>query len=289
MVPGSHPSSHAGSAAPSLRSSLSDVEFRLFQKLFHEAIGMHLPPQKKPLVASRLGRRLEALKLSNYREYHEILKDPSRSDEMQKAIDQITTNETSFFREKEHFRVLASKILPTIPKARKTEVWCGAASTGEEPYTLAMVLSDTVGLDGWNLLATDINSEVLATARNGLYPMERAKGIPEVFLKAYCLRGHGAQEGNFRIDHPLRSRVEFRQMNLMELKPDIKDLDVVFLRNVLIYFDNPTREELLTKVWSRIRPEGWLVLGHSESVVGLHLPPFLQVVPSVYRKPAKGA
>lgn len=275
-------------SAPS-RPSISDTEFVLFQKLFHDTIGMHLPPQKKPLVAARLGCRLDALRLSSFQGYFAILRDPSRREEMQRAIDLITTNETSFFREKEHFRILSERILPALARERKVKVWCGAASTGEEPYTLAMVLADRLGMDGWSLLATDINSEVLATAKKGLYSMERSKGIPEALLKSYCLKGVGSHEGEFMVDSKLRSRVEFRQMNLMDLKSDINDLDVVFLRNVLIYFDNATRSELLSGIWSRIRPNGWLVLGHSESVVGLHLPPLEQVVPSVYRKPAKGA
>lgn len=269
--------------------SFSDAEFNLFQKLFHDTIGMHLPPQKKPLVAARLARRLEALTLPSFRRYFEILRDPSQRDEMQRAIDLITTNETSFFREKDHFRILSERILPTIAKNGKIKVWCGAASTGEEPYTLAMVLADRLGLDGWSLLATDINSEVLSAAKKGLYPIERAKGIPESFLKSFCLKGVGVHQGEFLVDARLRSRVDFRQMNLMDLKPDLHDLDVVFLRNVLIYFDNATRGELLTKIWSRIRPDGWLVLGHAESVVGLNMPPLAQVVPSVYRKHAKGS
>jgi len=269
------------------RPTITDAEFHLFQKLFHESIGMNLPPQKKPLVAARLGRRLAPLRLASFRQYHDLLRGSAHSDEMQRAIDLITTNETSFFREKEHFRVLSERILPNIPKEHRIKVWCGASSTGEEPYTLAMVLSDRLGPKGWSLLATDINSEVLAVARNGLYPMERSKGIPEIFLKTYCLKGTGPHLGEFIIERELRERVEFRQMNLMDLNPDLKDLDVVFLRNVLIYFDNEVRGDLLSKIWSRIRPGGWLVLGHSESVVGLHLPPLEQVVPSVYRKPSK--
>lgn len=275
--------------ASSRKPSITDGEFHLFQKLFHDTIGMHLPSQKKPLVAARLGRRLDALNISSYRKYFEILRDGNHADELQRAVDQITTNETSFFREAEHFRILSERILPGMDAGEKVKVWCGAASTGEEPYTLAMVLADNLGLDGWSLLATDINSEVLAKAKSGLYAMERAKGIPERLLKAYCLKGTGVHHGEFLIDPSLRTRVDFRQMNLMELKREIKDFDIVFLRNVLIYFDHATRSRLLTKIWSCIRPEGWLVLGHSESVVGLSLPPLRQVVPSVYRKLAKGA
>jgi chemotaxis protein methyltransferase CheR len=275
--------------APVHRPAITDAEFKLFQKLFHDTIGMHLPPQKKPLVASRLGRRLDALKLPTYRHYFEILSDPSQRAEMQHAIDQITTNETSFFREREHFRVLSEAILPQAAAQHRLKVWCGAASTGEEPYTLAMVLSERLGLDGWSLLATDINSEVLAAAKKGLYPMARSKGIPDALLKKYCLKGVGSHDGEFLIDSSLRSRVDFRPMNLMDLASEIRDIDIVFLRNVLIYFDSPTRSQILSNIWARIRPGGWLVLGHSESVVGLQLPPLEQIVPSVYRKHAKGS
>lgn len=264
--------------------SISEAEFGLFRKLFHDLIGMNLPAAKKPLVAARLGRRLSALGLPSFRRYHDLLVDGSHRDEVQVAIDLITTNETSFFREKDHFALLADRILPDLPASRKPRIWCGAASTGEEPYSLAMVLSDRLGLDGWSLRATDINSRVLAAAKKGIYPMERAGNIPENLLKTYCLKGVGAHEGQFLVDGALRSRVEFRRMNLMRLDPDLQDLDVVFLRNVMIYFDNPTRGSLLTEIWSRIRPGGWLVLGHSESVVGLDIPPLRQIMPSVYRK-----
>jgi chemotaxis protein methyltransferase CheR len=264
--------------------SITDAEFHLFRELFHETIGMHLSLQKKPLVAVRLGRRLEELNLPSFGRYFHILRDPSRGDEMQRAVDLITTNETSFFRENTHFQILSEKILPAMESERKVKVWCAASSSGEEPYTLAMVLSDCRGLDGWTLLATDINTEVLATATKGLYPMARAKGIPEHFLKAYCLKGTGPYHGEFLIDSSLRSRVEFRQMNLMAMDPEAIDFDIVFIRNVLIYFDQATRIRVLSGILSRLRPDGWLILGHSESIVGLGLPPMEQVAPSVYRK-----
>ncbi|MEN9355529.1 MAG: hypothetical protein RL318_2854 [Fibrobacterota bacterium] len=265
--------------------SISDAEFKLFQEFFHDLIGLHLADHKKALVSGRLGRRLTVLGLEDFHGYFRLISSKDEPEELQVAIDLITTNETSFFRERDHFELLAKVILPSFARKKSLQVWCGASSTGEEPYTLAMVMHRHWGASGWRLIATDINSEVLAKARQGLYPMERAAGIADQDLKAYCLRGTGEFEGKFLIDKPLRSRIEFRQMNLMQLDRDLQDLDIVFLRNVLIYFDAPTKERLLTEVGERMRSGAWLLLGHSESLTGLHLPQFHLSSSSVYRKP----
>lgn len=280
--------SYDPSAIPPLeRAVLSDTEFSKFRKLFQEQIGIHLPDQKKNLVVARLTRRLETLGLRSFGEYFQVVASVDGSEELQRAIDLITTNETSFFRENEHFRILVDRILPSLGAEAKVRIWCGAAATGEEPYSLAMVLAHHLGMDTWKLLATDVNSQVIAHARRAIYSMERAGTIPKEYLKAYCLRGTGSQEGMFRMDEPVRSRVNLRRMNLLSIDADLVDLDVVFLRNVLIYFDNPTRGRILTRIWERLRPGGWLVVGHSESTLGLDLPPLEQIRPSVYRKPSK--
>lgn len=267
-----------------LPRTLKDSEFKLYQNFFHQRIGLNLPDHKKQLVAGRLGKRLGQLGLDSFQAHYDLIAGKHENGELQIAIDLITTNETSFFREKDHFELLERDILPGFGEKRAVRIWCGASSTGEEPYTLAMVLQHALGSARWSLVATDINSEVLATARRGLYPMARSQTIPASFLKAFCLKGQGEYEGQFLIERSLRSSVDFRQVNLMQLPPDLKGYDVVFLRNVLIYFDVPTKERLLAEVWERMNPGGWLVLSHSESMTGLRVPNYRTIQPSVYRK-----
>lgn len=266
-------------------SRLSQSEFELFQKLFMELIGMHLPQAKKMLVASRLGKRIADLGLRGFGEYHRLLRSEEGRREIQHAVDLITTNETYFFREPEHFHILEETILPSFPVGQNLKVWCGASSTGEEPYSLAMILQRAKGKSPWRMVASDVNSEVLEIARVGLYPIARSEKIPPELLKAHCLKGVGEFEGSFLIEAQLRSKIEFRRINLLEIPSDLENLDIVFLRNVLIYFDSVMRQNLLTRIISRMRPGGWLVLSHSESVVGLQLPPLDSLKPSVYRKP----
>lgn len=267
---------------------LSEADFQGFKKLFLELIGIHLPDTKRQLVFSRLARRLAPLGLPSFKAYLELLRSGVQPAEVQRAVNLITTNETWFFREPDHFRLLATEMLPS-PRSEPVRVWCGAASTGEEPYSLAMVLHHTLGPSGWSLVATDINDEVLAAARGGLYPLERSRSIPESFLKRYCLRGTGEHQGSMLVQESLRRSVQFRRMNLLAIDRDLVDLDIVFLRNVLIYFDAPQRQKILCEVVRRLRVGGILVLGHSESVVGLQLPPLQALRPSVYRRTSPSA
>ena len=168
-------------------------------------------------------------------------------------------------------------------RPRPVRVWCAAASTGEEPYSLAMVLADHLGITGWELLATDISRKVLAQAARGLYRMERLEQMPQEYLKQYCLRGVDEYQGQLAIHPELRKKVTFAQHNLLHPLVGHEKFDVIFLRNVLIYFDQPTKQLVLERVIQNLRPNGWLILGHCESLMGLHVP-LTQEVPSVYRK-----
>lgn len=263
--------------------ALGEAEFEGFRKLFHDLIGIHLGDPKRHLVASRLAPRLRALGLPGFHPYLELLRSGRDKDELQRAVDLITTNETWFFREAEHFEILRNQILPTVAH-RPVRLWCAAASTGEEPYSLAMTLHDELGAEGWKLVASDINVEVLERARAGLYPLERARSIPPEHLRTYCLRGVGENEGRLLVRPFLRDAVDFRRLNLLSPSRDLVDLDVVFLRNALIYFDAPDRQRILSDIERRLRPGGWLVLGHSESIVGLDLPSLRPMRPSIHRK-----
>ena len=265
---------------------ISDAEFRLFQQLFMRIIGLHLSDQKKMLVSGRLSKRVHALGLPGFREYHELINQPGQADELQQAIDLITTNETFFFREKKHFELLSQTILPARKPGQPFRVWSAASSTGEEPYSIAMVLHDAMGDNNWELIATDISERVLCSARRGLYKTDRISGIPAEFLKRYCLRGTGQYDGMLLVDKALRQRVEFRQVNLMAIPADLRQFDVIFLRNVIIYFDGPTKQRVVNEVASRLRPGGWLFLGHSESLAGMSVG-VQQISPSVYRRDAE--
>lgn len=273
----------SSSLDPGTGPALGEAEFEGFRKLFHDLIGIHLGDQKRHLVASRLAPRLRVLGMPGFHPYLELLRSGRDKDELQRAVDLITTNETWFFREAEHFEILRNEILPTVAH-RPVRLWCAAASTGEEPYSLAMTLHDELGPEGWKLVASDINVEVLERARAGLYPLERARSIPPEHLRTYCLRGIGENEGRLLVRPFLREAVDFRRLNLLSPSRDLVDLDVVFLRNVLIYFEAADRQRILSDVERRLRPGGWLVLGHSESTVGLDLPSLRPMRPSIHRK-----
>ncbi len=262
---------------------VSNEEMRLFQHLFYQQIGMHLPESKRALLSSRLSRRLVALGLPNFRAYHDLIASPGAREERQRAIDLITTNETFFFREIGHFAFLSQKVLPSFSRTDTLRIWSAASSTGEEAYSIAMLLDNERHDAPWEIVGSDISQRVLDSARQGVYPMVRGENIPPADLKKHCLRGTGQYEGQFLVGKHLRERVTFTQMNLTALPARLTPFDVVFLRNVIIYFDAPTKARVLANVTHFVKPGGYLLVGHSESLHGIQLP--LQMIsPSVYRK-----
>ena len=262
---------------------VTEAEFQRFQRLFEERIGLHLSDHKRLLLTGRLGKRLRKLGLRNFEAYYKYLRDGSDPEEFETAVGLITTHETYFFREPHHFELLGSQIASAKQPGRELRVWSAACSTGEEPWSIAMVLQDKLGPSGWHITASDVSRDVLQKASQGLYSMERISGIPPQYLKTYCLRGTGEYQGKLLVDRSLRDRVDFRVVNLMDIPRDLVDLDVVFLRNVIIYFDAPTKLKVLTEICSRIRKDGWLLLGHSESLAGMDLP-VRQIRPAVFRR-----
>lgn len=262
--------------------SITDVEFSRFQALVLDATGISLSEQKKALVIGRLGSRLRNRGVHTFSEYYKILRDPSESIELQTAIDLITTNETSFFREPEHFQVLKDYLQSLRPVPFPFRVWSAASSSGEEAYSIAMVLADRLASAEWYVQGTDISTRVVERARQGLYPMERSTTIPKDYLQRYCLKGQGKYEGMFRIDGRLRERVTFAHGNLGQLDPRLGLFQVAFLRNVLIYFDLEQKRKVVKGVMDHIVPGGLLIVGHSESITGL-CPGITQVRPTVYR------
>jgi len=265
---------------------VSDQEMLLFQQFFKDRIGLYLPFSKKALLCSRLVGRLVELGLVSLQQYHALICLPHQEHERQRAIDLITTNETYFFREPKHFEWLRDEFLPAMASVDDVRIWSAASSTGEEAYSMAMLLDDHRHHRPWRIYASDISQRVLSFGRRALYPMARGEHIPQTFLSRYCLCGIGQYEGHFLIEQRLRKRVEFAQCNLVDLPVHLyHQFDLVFLRNTIIYFDFPTKVAVLQSVISKIKPGGWLVVGHSESLHGMPLG-LEMIAPSIYRRPS---
>ncbi len=261
---------------------ISDQAFGRFQHFIHEAAGISLSPAKKMLVAGRLSKRLRAHSLDSYDQYFELLAGGKAPGEVQTAIDLLTTNETYFFREPRHFEVLRE--LAAARAGAPLRVWSAAASSGEEAYSIAMVLAEVVGSAPWEVVGTDISQRILERARRAHYPLERARHIPPAYLKRYCLKGHGEQAGTLLVDRALRQRVSFVHANLNAALPQLGQFDAVFLRNVMIYFDRDTKCRVVERVAAQLKPGGTLCIGHSETLNDVS-DALRQVAPSVYRKP----
>ena len=263
---------------------LSDREFGLFQKMIYEIAGISMSAAKKPLVSGRLAKRVKHHGLDSYSDYFGLLMKSGGDGELQTAIDLLTTNETYFFREPRHFEFMRDKVLPMRTPGRPFRVWSAASSSGEEPYSLAMLMADVLGDAPWELLGSDISSRILERARSGLYPMERAEDIPKHYLSRFCLKGIGSQHGKFLIDKTLRNRIRYLSVNLNEPLPKLGEFDVIFLRNVMIYFDMETKRRVISRMVPMLASGGFLIIGHSESLNGV-TDELKVVMPSIYRKP----
>lgn len=263
---------------------ITQAEFEQFRALMHQAAGVDLPPQKISLVSGRLARRLRALGLASFGDYHRLVSSAGARDEFERMVDLLTTHETYFFREPKHFDFLADSVLPALGRTRTPRFWSAASSSGEEAYSLAMVLADRLGGEApWEVFGSDISREVVEKARGGVYAMNRIDGIPPDYLRRYCLRGVGSRDGTLQVDEALRRRVRFAQVNLNGNLAGVGEFDVVFLRNVLIYFDLPTKRRIVERIVRQLRPGGWLFIGHSESLNGLDLG-LRQERPTIYRR-----
>jgi chemotaxis protein methyltransferase CheR len=269
-------------ALPGAAYTITDEEFARFRSLVHQETGIHLSAEKKAMLVGRLSSRLRHRGIESFSEYYRILHDPAEGDELQEAIDRMTTNETSFFREMTHFEALRDYIQSLRPVPFPFRVWSAASSSGEEAYSIAMVLSVCLGSADWGVTGTDIATRVLDRARKALYPIERAATIPPDFLQRFCLKGQGRHEGMFLIDRPVRARVAFTQANLCQPLPTLGPFDVAFLRNVLIYFDAAQKRTVVEAVRAQLKPGGLLIVGHSESLAGLS-EGLAAIRPTVYR------
>jgi chemotaxis protein methyltransferase CheR len=263
--------------------SLSDAEFGNFQRFIYDAAGITMSSSKKALVCGRLAKRVQARKLGSYSEYFALLKSRKDPEEVQAAVDMLTTNETYFFREPKHFELLRNVALDDKGSA-PLRVWSAASSTGEEAYSIAMVLADCLGDRPFEVIGTDISTRVVAKARTGHYPLQRTRQIPPAYLKRFCLKGQGEHEDTLLIERGLRRHVKFAHANLNDKLPEMGQFDVVFLRNVMIYFNGETKREVVARVLAPLKPRGYFCIGHSESLNDV-CNTVQQVAPSIYRKP----
>ena len=266
------------------KAAISESEFQLFQRFIFDAAGITMSAAKKALVGGRLARRLETCGVDSYGDYFRLLQSGSAAAEVQTAIDLLTTNETYFFREPKHFALLREHAQAARGRGQTYRVWSAASSSGEEAYSIAMVLADALGNHvPWEVFASDISTRVLEKARVGHYPMERARHVPPEYLRRFCRKGQGVQEGTMLVERSLRARVHFAHLNLNEPLPQVGEFDIVFLRNVMIYFSGATKRDVVERLVRTLKPDGRLCIGHSESLNDITAT-VRPVAPSIYRK-----
>ncbi len=253
----------------------TDADFRCLQRLVTDHTGIVVTDAKRDMIYSRLSRRLRALGLARFADYCAHLR-LHEAEELTELINAVTTNLTSFFREPHHFEHLGHVVVPQLlhknEASRKIRIWSAGCSTGEEPYSIAMTLEESIPpWLNWDvkILATDLDTSVLALAARGVYPLDRLRGMGEARRKRFFLRGRGQNEGHVKVDDELLDLVTFKPLNLLKDWPMKGPFDVIFCRNVMIYFDRPTQQQLLERFAGILAPGGYLYVGHSENLKGL--------------------
>jgi len=269
-------------------AALTDHELRAIVALVYEKSGITLHDGKRELVAARLQKRLRQLALSSYKEYLKRLSEDTSGEELTVLLDAIATNHTSFFREQQHFEFLRDQIAPAFAAEARSaglDAWCAASSSGEEPVTIAMTLLEA-GVERFRLLASDLSTKVLAIARQGVYKIDRVQGIPPALLRKYFQRGLGEQEGLARVVPEVRRRIEYRALNLIAMDRLDRAFDVIFCRNVMIYFDKAVQQRVVSMLEHHLAPGGYLFISHSESLNGI-THGLKWIAPAVYRRADK--
>jgi chemotaxis protein methyltransferase CheR len=263
---------------------ITDHEFTQFQRLIYKIAGISLSDAKKILLVGRLTRRLKFHGFATFTQYYRMLATGEHPEEVQTMVDLLTTNETYFFREPKHFDFLRDEIIGKRSSPTAFRVWSAACSSGEEVYTLAMVLAEAMPNMPWEVVGSDISTRVLDKAARGHYSLDRTDGIPPGFMVKYCLKGVRSNAGTFLITSELRRKTSFHQINLMDpVKADIGQFDVIFLRNVMIYFDQETKAKVVRNLLPRLKAGGYLIIGHSESLNGIS-DQVKAVGPTIYRR-----
>lgn len=287
---------HAGTSGIPPLCSMNTREFEQFSTLIYNEVGIKMPPAKKTMLEARLQKRLKALGIHSFQEYSDFIFSPAgREQEIIHLIDVVTTNKTDFFREPQHFDYLVREAIPSMQQLRGAgdsslnpfRIWSAGCSTGEEPYTMAMVLSDYATNNNgfrFSILASDICTQVIQTASTAIYSEDRIETIPLSLKRKYLLRSKDRSKGLVRIAPELRDCITFKRVNFMDEQFGVAERqDVIFCRNVVIYFDKPTQAQLMMKFHRQLTKGGYLFIGHSETLNGLNVP-FTQVANTIYRK-----
>lgn len=280
---------------PAVDDHLAEADFAKISILIGKEVGIRLPPSKRLMVEGRLRRRLRALQLRTFAEYCDYMfRNDGLKKELPFLINVVTTNKTDFFREPEHFDLMRSRMVPELLERRAGErsptlkIWSAASSTGAEAYTCAMVLADMLGRTNafrFSILGTDISTDVIDHARRAVYPAEQIVPVPQELQSRYLMWSRrNVQRPEVRIVPEMRRLVQFHRLNLMDEKyPFDRDVDIILLRNVLIYFDKTDQAKVINRLVGHLRPGGYLLLGHSESMIGTSIP-VRQVAPAVFQR-----
>lgn len=267
-----------------MAQQLQPRTFAAITELFERISGIRLVEAKQALVYGRLQKLALDQGEGDVEAFAQrIIRGQVSERVLVDVVDRLTTNETYFFREPQHFDHLRA-LARSQREGRELLVWSAASSSGEEAYSIAMLLADCLGLNkAWRIFGTDLSSAMVAAARQALYPLDRARNVSEDFLRRFCLKGQGPYDGQLLMVRELRARAQFMPANLMQPLPrELPEFDVIFLRNVLIYFDAPAKAAIVRRVIERLRPEGVLYVGHAESLTGLDLP-LRSVAPATYQ------
>jgi chemotaxis protein methyltransferase CheR len=278
---------------------LSEHDFNRLTRLIHEYSGITIVAAKRIMLEGRIGRRVNALELNGFREYCDYLfSSRGMQEELTPMIDAVSTNKTDFFREPTHFDFLREKAVLSLRKThdagitRKFNIWSSACSSGEEPYTMSMVLAEIAATDSqfqYAVYATDISTRVLNIAQTAIYSHETVEPIPLALRKKYLLKSRDKDQGLVKIAPTIRDKVSFRKLNLMDATYGMKHpMDVIFCRNVIIYFDRPTQKAIIHKLCSNLIPGGYLIMGHSETLTNMKIN-LQYVAASAYQKPMQAA
>lgn len=262
--------------------------FNYIIALIYERCGIRLHDGKHHLISARLGKRMRHHGIASLPEYCDFLKNRADEEEITHVVDALTTNFTHFLREEDHFKFLVQQALPNLlsDHTRRFRIWSAACASGEEPYTIAFYLMEHYPLVSgwdWQILATDISTKALAKAEQGIYPNDRLTSVPQEWMRRYFQRGVNAWADYCRVKRNVSERVRFRQLNLLGAYDFNDTFEVIFCRNVMIYFDRPTQEHLVRQLTRMIVPKGYLLVGHAESLTGLNVP-LKCLKPSIYQK-----
>jgi chemotaxis protein methyltransferase CheR len=273
-------------------ASLTDKEFNQLSEFISGQSGIKMPPVKRIMLQSRLQKRLRHLKMHSFKEYIEYLfSQEGQKKELVHMLDVVSTNKTDFFREPVHFDFLREQALPEFRDKfsanRKMKIWSAGCSSGEEPYTIAITMeewkAENAAFD-YSIVGTDISTDILKKAIQAIYKEDKVDVIPHILKKKYLLRSKDRQNPTVRVVAPLRKKVTYYRLNFMDATYNLQDMfDVVFCRNVLIYFNRETQEEVLRKLCTRLHPGGYLFIGHSESIMSMTLP-LKQIRPTIFQR-----